>query len=291
MSSARPVLAIGVIAPHGDIAVPDACDEATRGLAEATQQAMDEVGRLVAAAEPDAVVIATPHNLHVGGHIAVITASEVEGRLDESPNPIPLSARTHRDLAEAVVTELRTNDVPVVGVSFGGNDPSEAVAPLDWGVIVPLWHIARSAPEVPVVVVAPARDLDAAAHVRAGAAVVRAAARAATSIAFVASADQGHGHSAEGPYGFHPESAPFDRRVVDLVRRHALDELLDIGADAVHAALADSWWQMLMLHGALTEDGGGFGARVLSYEAPTYYGMLTALFERLPSTSIASSPG
>jgi aromatic ring-opening dioxygenase LigB subunit len=140
--------------------------------------------------------------------------------------------------------------------------------------------VARFAPDLPVVVVAPARDLDPAAHVRAGAAVVRAAAATETAIVFVASADQGHGHSAEGPYGFHPESAPFDRRVVELVRRNALDELLDIGADAVHAALADSWWQMLMLHGALKEDGGRFEARMLAYEAPTYYGMLTAAFER-----------
>ena len=32
-----------------------------------------------------------------------------------------------------------------------------------------------------------------------------------------------------------------------------------------------------MLHGAL---GDGFRAELLSYEAPTYFGMLTAAFER-----------
>jgi aromatic ring-opening dioxygenase LigB subunit len=34
---------------------------------------------------------------------------------------------------------------------------------------------------------------------------------------------------------------------------------------------------MLMLHGAL---GGDFRAELLSYEAPTYFGMLTASFQR-----------
>jgi len=34
---------------------------------------------------------------------------------------------------------------------------------------------------------------------------------------------------------------------------------------------------MLMLHGAL---GDGFSAELLSYEAPTYFGMLTASFQR-----------
>jgi aromatic ring-opening dioxygenase LigB subunit len=43
------------------------------------------------------------------------------------------------------------------------------------------------------------------------------------------------------------------------------------------AAKADSFWQLLMLHGAL---GDAFSAELLSYEAPTYFGMLTASFAR-----------
>jgi hypothetical protein len=35
---------------------------------------------------------------------------------------------------------------------------------------------------------------------------------------------------------------------------------------------------MLMLHGALQEEGGAFEAELLAYEAPTYFGMLTAVF-------------
>jgi aromatic ring-opening dioxygenase LigB subunit len=273
-------VAIGVVAPHGDLAIADACDDATRSLALQTQAAMGEMGRCVSAANPDCVIVATPHNVHVAGHMAVLTASEVAGQLDESPSPISLSARVDRELALGIHDELNDADVPTVAVSFGGNDPAEAVAPLDWGVIVPLWHVGRFSADIPVVVVAPARDLDPTAHVRAGAAVVRAAAAGGRRIAFIASADQGHGHRADGPYGFHAESAPFDARIVDLVGRNALHELVDIDPGDVGAALADSWWQMLILHGALSgEDGDEFTARVLAYEAPTYYGMLTALFE------------
>ena len=38
---------------------------------------------------------------------------------------------------------------------------------------------------------------------------------------------------------------------------------------------ADSYWQMLMLHGALDATWHG---EFLSYEAPTYYGMLCAAY-------------
>jgi aromatic ring-opening dioxygenase LigB subunit len=223
--------------------------------------------------------VATPHNVHVGGFMAVLTASQLSGRLEEAANPVELTCTVDPELALAVQRAMNDAGIPTVAVSFGGNVPAEAVAPLDWGALIPLWHITRALPEVPVVVVAPARDLDAAAHVLAGAVAVRAAGRTGRRIAFVASADQGHGHSAESRYGFHPESAVFDARVVDIVRRGALHELVEMDVAEVYAALADSWWQMLMLHGALLEDGAGFSAEVLAYEAPTYFGMLTAVFE------------
>jgi aromatic ring-opening dioxygenase LigB subunit len=90
----------------------------------------------------------------------------------------------------------------------------------------------------------------------------------------VASADHGHAHHPDGPYGHHPAAAEYDRRVVELVRSNALDRLEEL-ADLVGPAKADSLWQLLMLHGAI---GGGRRAELLSYEAPTYYGMLCAAF-------------
>jgi aromatic ring-opening dioxygenase LigB subunit len=271
---------IGAIAPHDDEAVPDACDETNRHLAVKTQRAMDEMARRVARAGPEAIIIATPHNVHVTGHMAVLTSSQLTGQIDEAPKPVSFSCRVDRELALGIHDEMRAADIPTVAVSFGGNVPAESVGPLDWGSIVPLWHIARHAPDLPVAVVVPARDLDVAAHVRAGAAAVRAARQLVRRVAFVASADQGHGHSHDGPYGYHAESAAFDRRVCDAVERGTLEHLVSFTTDEVSAAVVDSWWQMVMLHGALEEDGSRFRAELLSYEAPTYVGLLTAVFER-----------
>jgi aromatic ring-opening dioxygenase LigB subunit len=50
--------------------------------------------------------------------------------------------------------------------------------------------------------------------------------------------------------------------------------LCDISPELVEEAKADSWWQMLMLHGA----SSGWSGRLISYERPTYFGMLTAAF-------------
>ena len=70
-------------------------------------------------------------------------------------------------------------------------------------------------------------------------------------VAFVASADHGHGHTHDGPYGFSEHSAPYDDDVQDVVRRNALGELAGWDPQRADDALADSLWQMLMLHGAL----------------------------------------
>lgn len=50
----------------------------------------------------------------------------------------------------------------------------------------------------------------------------------------------------------------------------------DLDPALLEAAKPDSWWQMLMLLGAI---GGTWRPQVLSYEVPTYYGMLCAAFE------------
>ncbi len=68
--------------------------------------------------------------------------------------------------------------------------------------------------------------------------------------------------------------------VCDMIRRDALHELVHVDPELVERAKADSWWQMLILHGAVN---GGLRGRLISYEAPTYFGMLTAAYERASS--------
>ncbi len=268
------------IAPHGTLAVPDAPDASIPG-AEKTQRAMEELGRRFDAARPDATIVLTPHNVHVEGHFAVVLAGTLSGTLADWDAPaVELTCPTDLELAAEVVTSLHDDGVPVVGVSFGGNDPGTASAPLDWGALIPLWVMGgRADPQVPAVVASPARDRSFEEHVRAGETLARLAAGHVKRIALIASADHGHAHDANGPYGFDPAAKHYDDRVVELVREDRLGELLDFDPDFIEHAKADSFWQLLMLHGAL--GGGAWRAELLSYEAPTYFGMLCAAYEPL----------
>jgi aromatic ring-opening dioxygenase LigB subunit len=243
------VIAFAAIAPHGDV-----------DLAPELRAAMEELGRRFERAAVDAAVVVTPHNVHVEGHFAVVTAARVGEHA------------TDLDLADAVLAALRAEGVPALAVSYGGNDSTAAEMPLDWGTEIPLEFMDADR----VVVVAPARDRPLAEHIRAGAAISRASNTSDTvlqarRVALIASADHGHAHDGEGPYGFDPAAAAYDSLLRAILRSGRLD-FLPLGA-IVDAAKADSLWQLLVLQGAV---GEGASVDVLAYAAPTYYGMLCA---------------
>jgi aromatic ring-opening dioxygenase LigB subunit len=273
-------LVFAAIAPHGGLAIAEACAPDERSLAVLTQAGMEELGRLFAAARPEAVIVATPHNVHIANALGVVIAGRVAGQLAGAPPSVALDVPCATDLAWLVLEALAAAGVPSTGVSFGSNDPETAVAPMDWGVLIPLWFMGgRQNPPVPLVVVTPARDLTAGEHVAAGKAIADAAAQSGRRVAFIASADHGHAHVEDGPYGYHPGAKKYDTLICELVGKNNLGRLSDIPPDLVEDAKADSWWQMLMLHGATQ----GWKGRLISYEAPTYFGMLTAAYA--PPTS------
>lgn len=234
------MIAFAAIAPHGDV-----------DLDPALRAAMEELDRRFAAADVDTAIVVTPHNVHVERHFAVVTAAKVgEWECDRA--------------AAAALLEV---DLPILGVSYGGNDPATAEHPLDWGTEVPLTFLRPQR----TVVVSPARDLPLEAHLELGAAIASNSLLQGKRVALIASADHGHAHRADGPYGFHPAAAEFDARLQAILAGPSFD-FLPL-AELVADARADSLWQLLVLQGAL---GDAARADVLAYAAPTYYGMLVA---------------
>src|SRR2546423_1778039 len=270
-------LVFACIAPHGSIAIPEAKPTDRPLLASATTDGMQELARRFAAAEPDASIVLTPHNVHVEGAMAVIDAAALSGDLIQWSSPISLRLPVDRELVHSLRDAIRADGIPVVAVSYGANDPAAAVFPMDWAVLIPAHFMGgRSSPQVPLVVIAPARDLDDDAHVRAGQAVAGAAAASRKRVALIASCDHGHGHDAKGPYGFTPKSKEFDDAVVGLIRSGDGPRFSGLGSAFAREAKADSYWQMLMLEGALGDES--WDGELLSYEAPTYFGMLCAAY-------------
>ncbi|MDX6477183.1 MAG: hypothetical protein QOH95_2694 [Gaiellaceae bacterium] len=254
-------LVFAAIAPHGNPVYLDPEGPTRKG--------MEELTRRFEAARPEAVILVTPHGTLLDGHFGVVRS----GQLSEHPSEFIAEEHLYSgpgapELAQACLDALRQEGLPAVGMTFGTTVTGESEMPIDWGTSIPLTFM-----RAPAVVVTPCRALSNDEHVRAGRALARAA--GGGRVAFGASADHGHGHTADGPYGFAPDSKAYDEQIVEHVRENRLGELTGWDPAFAVSAKADSFWQLLMLHGAL---GEGFVAELLSYEAPTYFGMACAAF-------------
>jgi aromatic ring-opening dioxygenase LigB subunit len=283
-------LVFAAIAPHGFPLIPDLSEDADGALS--TRAAMTDLGRRAAAAEIESIVIAGPHGVRVDGAIALADTARAAGRLAWQDRAIELNVPVDGPLTDAIVATSRARGIPVATVGYAGNRRDQSVLPLDWGILTPLWFLGHGrdmpghgdvladppAADIgpPAVILTPSRGVPRATLIDFGRAVAEAAENEARRIGFVASCDWGHAHRADGPYGFHPESAAVDAEVVAAVQANHLMRLIDLDEGRARDAAIDGLWQTLMLAGAL--EAVPMNVELLSYEAPTYYGMLVAVW-------------
>jgi aromatic ring-opening dioxygenase LigB subunit len=280
-------LVFACVAPHGFPIIPNLSDDAEGALA--TRAAMQELGRRCAAAQPDAIVVATPHGTRVDGAICLAAVARAAGTLRWQGRQVEMNVPVDGPLTDAIAEAARAKQVPIALASYAGNRRYQSAIPLDWGTITPLWFLGHGRdmpgcgdvladpPEdvgPPVVIAAPSRLLPRSAMVAFGTAIAEAAARDGRRVAFVASCDWGHTHEASGPYGYHPAAAEVDNLVVQALRKGQPGRLIDLPEQQVQDAAIDGLWQTLMLAGALEHTP--LRGDVLCYEAPSYYGMIVA---------------
>ncbi len=283
-------LAFACIAPHGFPLIPLMSDDADGALQ--TRKAMEELGRRCAAAGVDVLVLAGPHGVRVAGAVCLADVARGAGTLRWAGRQVEMNVPVDAALTDAVAQRAEGMGVPIARAAYAGNRRGQAVIPLDWGAITPLWFLGHhhdmagrgdalaDLPEVdpgpPVVLITPARDLPRSTLVAFGRAVAEAANADHRRVALVASCDWAHTHREDGPYGYHPAAAEVDAMVVDAVRDNDLQRLMDLDETLANMVAIDGLWQALMLVGA--QEVVPMAGELLSYEAPTYYGMLVAAY-------------
>lgn len=270
-------LVFACIAPHGGELIPALAKDL--GRMERTRTAMQELGLRCARARPDTIVVLTPHGMVVEGTISLGETKAVAGVLGERPSArVEAAWETDLALARSILHEAAAQNLPMARLA--GED-KEALLPLDWGALVPLWFVAEELePRPKVVVLAPDRSLPRETLVRCGLAIARAAQVSGRRVVLVASCDQGHAHDPDGPYGYDPAAREHDQAMCQAVADDDLPRLLGWPEAFLEAAKVDAYWQTLMLMGALGHTP--MTPDLLSYEAPTYFGMLVAAYTPAP---------
>jgi aromatic ring-opening dioxygenase LigB subunit len=264
------------ISPHGIEVIPELSGNMYDAFAE-TRRSMLEMASQMKRLNMDSIVLATPHNLRLEAKIGVATAEFTEGSLKANGRLVELRCSCDRELAKFILEKAKESMLPVVGVNFGASDGSASCLPMDWGTLIPLWFFVGQGSEKPkVTIVTPSREIPLNELVEFGKVVNEVVKASGKRVAFVASADQGHAHRADGPYGYSHASVEFDQIVKEAVQRNDLRSLLNLSSEFVENAKPDSLWQLAILQGVL--ERSQLVGRLLSYQVPTYYGMLCAAY-------------
>ncbi|WP_367305696.1 extradiol ring-cleavage dioxygenase [Alicyclobacillus acidocaldarius] len=274
-------IVFAAIAPHGLPILPELVGDGP-DLMSKTRASLVELGRAAQTADPDALIVITPHGIRAEGQFTLSASVYMEGELSEQTAALMVRAhrldkgnRVHmrravdRELAREIA-KLASPDLPLAVLNFATADGPLSTLPLDWGTMIPLYFM----PDRPVVVVqtAPSRPFEE--HVRLGRAIRVACDALHRRAALIASCDWAHAHAEDGPYGYHEDAARLDAEVERAIAEGDLERLAEFPAEMMQNARPDGMWQALVLAGAVPKDERH--PRVLSYERPTYFGMLCA---------------
>lgn len=266
------VLGLATIFPHGRELIPEFGKNNTK--LTKLREAIKKVSLEFELYKPETIVVITPHNARVTKNITVITSEFVSGSLEEKNKSAKLNFRCDRGFAEKLLTQSWEEGLEVVGVNFGTDKGKMSRMQLDWGSFVPLWFLAK--PRNKVVIVSPSRDLSLQRLYKFGEIIGNLASRSSSRIALIASADQAHTHKKSGPYGYNKRAKEYDTIIIKAIKENKLNELIKIDSELVNEAKPDSLWQMIILAGTLKK--GELTPELLSYEVPSYFGMLVAIY-------------
>jgi len=267
--------------PHGGDIVPKLAARKTEHLFVKTRESVREIARDIREARPDTIVIASPHNLRLQDTIGIVTSENTTGQLNGSGGrKISLSLKCDLEFAQDLLQESTRYHLPVVGANYGSAEGPASDMPMDWGTLVPLWFVAKEERvRAKTVIVTPSREIPLGQNIAFGMVIGAMAEKRRKRIAFIASADQAHAHKRSGPYGYHRSAAKYDQFVSEAIQKNRIGSIFGLSERFIEDAKPDSLWQIAMLAG-LTRVVKMRGS-LLSYEVPTYYGMICASFVRV----------
>lgn len=271
------------IAPHGDEIIEE-LNPTMNSQEKNLSAAMKKSALQLFEQNPEVIVLATPHNLRILNHIGIITTQYTEGSLSNKDKVISLKLNCDRTFAFSLYKKASKAELPVVAVNYGASEGEASSMCMDWGTLIPLWFVKKiydshDKEMPPVVLITPSREIPWTDLVKLGELIADISNENHKNVSFIASADQGHAHDPNGPYGFDKASEEYDSFVQKIIESDNLKELLNLDKDFLDKAKPDSFWQMLILLGIINREPS-LKHDLLVYECPSYFGMLVATFHK-----------
>lgn len=243
--------------PHGDEII-DLPDESSRVMA-------DKIMQVCSTDVSDSVAIISPHSLSLSKNVSVIMSSYLKVSYRLKTGVLRRTYESDRALSESI---LRLDPGFTEAASLITSSGPNSIFPMDFGTAIPLRFFGKR--KISMMGQPRVQRRDSLVHF--GSMLFRAVQGYDQKVSVIISADQAHTHSSSGPYGYSPDAAYYDSLITESVKNSNLSPLLELSEETITRAKPDSYWNMLILHGFLSESG--IRTKFDYYYVAGYFGML-----------------
>lgn len=250
------------IVPHPPLIVP----EVGRGSETQVQKTIDSyrtIAEKIAALRPDTVIISSPHAPMYSDCFHISRSENAHGSFADFRAPqVSFDLPYDTELATLTAKLAKRGGIPIA-------PSSERYEQLDHGTMVPLYFIEKELSEFKLMRLG-LSWLPLSMHYALGQVVAEAVHQTGRRAVYVASGDLSHKLQTYGPYGFAPQGPEYDKRLMDVCARGALNELMDFDEDFCEQAAECGHRSFVIMSGAL--NGCSVTAQALSHEGVTGVG-------------------
>ena len=257
-----------VIVPHPPLIIPTVGCGREREV-QATIDAYRTAAKQVAAWEPEALIVTSPHQIMYTDYFHIPPGRAAAGDMSAFGAPqTGLTVQYGEDLRDEAVR--RAEAAGLRAGTLGERDPA-----LDHGTFLPLYFLREAGVDCPILRVGLSgfSPLD---HYRLGQCIAQAVEALGRRAGFVASGDLSHKLRDDGPYGFAPEGPEFDRQITGAMAAGDFLQFLTMDPALCDRAAECGLRSFQMMAGAL--DGLAVESKLLSYEGVTGVGYGVAVF-------------
>ncbi len=257
-----------VIVPHPPLIIPTVGCGREREV-QATIDAYRTAAKQVAAWEPEALIVTSPHQIMYTDYFHISPGRAAAGDMSAFGAPqTGLTVQYGEDLRDEAVR--RAEAAGLRAGTLGERDPA-----LDHGTFLPLYFLREAGVDCPILGVGLSgfSPLD---HYRLGQCIAQAVEALGRRAVFVASGDLSHKLRDDGPYGFAPEGPEFDRQITGAMAAGDFLQFLTMDPALCDRAAECGLRSFQMMAGAL--DGLAVESKLLSYEGVTGVGYGVAVF-------------
>jgi len=263
------MIVFAAIMPHPPMSIPSIGTKQDLLKISKTLNAFESLRVGLEAADPDTIIIISPHG-HLEPYAFVINSQvDLGGSLSKFGSDVIYQYKNNIELADRIEYVCQMNDFPAhLHPGF-----------LDHGVLIPLYHLTKNIK--PKIIHLSFSFMNYEQHFRYGEIIKWVIDNVGTSreldvgrIAIIASGDLSHKLSLESPVGFSPSAKEFDHALMRFLGSDDLASLMGMEPEAIAEAAECGLRSIVVLLGILHEKKYKF--ELLSYEAPFGIGYLTA---------------